>query len=496
MALSLCVSGVLGSAATAHAQPEETALEIDGDAGSSEGFQGEASLDVLSADAAQGPEGAAGTDQPGESGHNLTEESDGLVTSRQAESGGNAPSLQPLTDSQRAEVVASSPRSFVGSQYVGCAVFADVPRSHKFFNEIEWMYRAKLTTGVNTSAGLKFLPKTNLTREAMAAFLYRQHGKASWKPSGRSPFEDVAPGHKFYKEILWMYEMGLTNGIRTSSGIEFQPKSSVSREAMAAFFFRQYAKSYKAPLVSRFIDVPKSHKFYKEISWMRDAGISTGVSAGSGKRAYEPQVRLSREALAAFMFRQAGAPKGADNCLKKWADGTFGTFKKQTVSGYGTKVVNIPGSAGIVEATHEGDSNFIVWTLDRNNRSNDLLVNEIGQYSGVVPFGVEDRESARKIQVRADGFWELTFQPVSSASSFKNAGTGDSVMLYGGSAATLNLTHQGSSNFIVTVHGGGFLNWDLLVNEIGYFNGAVAIPSGPAVYVIAADGRWTAKLHR
>lgn len=45
-------------------------------------------------------------------------------------------------------------------------------------------------------------------------------------------------------------------------------------------------------------------------------------------------------------------------------------------------------------------------TLDASNQMSDLLVNEIGSYSGVVSYGLMGAESAM-LQITADGAWTI-----------------------------------------------------------------------------------------
>jgi len=94
-----------------------------------------------------------------------------------------------------------------------------------------------------------------------------------------------------------MADAGISTG--WSDGT-FRPGEPVSRIAMAAFMYR-FAGSpvFTPPAVSPFTDVPTGMTFYKEISWMADAGISTGWSDGS----FRPGTEVSRQAMAAFMFR-------------------------------------------------------------------------------------------------------------------------------------------------------------------------------------------------
>ncbi|MFT4232254.1 MAG: S-layer homology domain-containing protein [Leucobacter sp.] len=183
------------------------------------------------------------------------------------------------------------------------APFIDVQPGSKFFSEIQWMSESGVTTGSSTPAGLAYLPKSGVTREAMAAFLYRLYAPAGYRPAGPSPFVDVPAGHRFALEISWMRDAGISTGTSTSRGLEYRPKDPVSREAMAAFLYRLKGNGASAPATgSPFVDVPRSHRFFREISWMRSAGISTGTSTPNGP-VYQPKDAVSREAMAAFLYR-------------------------------------------------------------------------------------------------------------------------------------------------------------------------------------------------
>ncbi|GAA1613702.1 S-layer homology domain-containing protein [Leucobacter chromiireducens] len=181
--------------------------------------------------------------------------------------------------------------------------FIDVPYAHKFGKEINWMSSAKLSTGINAGGSLrKYAPKSNVTREAMAAFLYRLEAPKNYKAPKKSPFKDVPTNHKFYKEIAWVYTSGLSTGIKTPGGRTYAPKASVTREAMAAFIYRLEGAKYSGAKKSPFADMKPGQKFYKEITWMYSSGLSTGINK-NGKRIYSPKGKVTREAMAAFIYR-------------------------------------------------------------------------------------------------------------------------------------------------------------------------------------------------
>lgn len=174
-------------------------------------------------------------------------------------------------------------------------------------------------------------------------------------------------------------------------------------------------------------------------------------------------------------------------------DGTFGTFPVVNKSGRGDATVKLPAGlqGAVLTVTHRGYSNFVVTSLDSANHQVDLLVNDIGRYSGTTLLQAGNGAAPAKLKIEADGRWTLTIRPVAQApklTSGKRAGTGDAVLLYEMPAADWRITHKGSSNFVVTAVG----NDDgLLVNEIGRYDGVVPMSDGPAVLVIQADGAWT-----
>ncbi|WP_449281121.1 choice-of-anchor G family protein [Leucobacter sp.] len=185
------------------------------------------------------------------------------------------------------------------------SVFLDTPTNHKFYKEIDWMHCMGYTTGIKRSGGIDYGPQLRLSREAMAAFIFRMEAPKNYRAPLVSPFADMKPGDKFYREIVWMYEEGLSTGIKNPEGGKpnYGPKLRLSREAMAAFIYRLEApRGYVAPAKSQMLDMKRGDKFYTEISWMVDEQLSTGIKVEDG-REFWPKSRLSREAMAAFIYR-------------------------------------------------------------------------------------------------------------------------------------------------------------------------------------------------
>ena len=110
--------------------------------------------------------------------------------------------------------------------------FRDVPRTSKFFTEIEWLAKTGITTGWPDGT---FRPLNPIARDAMAAFLYRAAGKPHFTAPARPSFRDVGRTTMFCKEIEWMRATGVSTGWPDGT---YRPLDSVKRDAMAAFMHR------------------------------------------------------------------------------------------------------------------------------------------------------------------------------------------------------------------------------------------------------------------
>ncbi|MFW2512421.1 S-layer homology domain-containing protein [Demequina sp. SO4-13] len=174
------------------------------------------------------------------------------------------------------------------------------PNPSPFGEEIDWLRDNGITS--NWADGT-FRPRANVTRDAMAAFLYRLAGEPAVTLPRRSPFTDVTPTNtEFYEEIVWAHQQGITSGWARGGGFEFRPESRITRDAMAAFLYRYAGATATATGEASFKDVSRtSSEFYDEITWMANAGISTGWKDGT----FRPLDHVTREAMAAFLYRLA-----------------------------------------------------------------------------------------------------------------------------------------------------------------------------------------------
>lgn len=183
------------------------------------------------------------------------------------------------------------------SPYQEPADFSDVSASHVFAGEINWLASSGVTRGWPDGT---FRPEESISREAMAAFIYRMAGSPAYTPPQTSRFRDVPVTHHFYKEISWLADQGIAQGWDDGT---YRPGENISREAMAAFFYR-LAGEPAAGGGAVFSDVSAQHPYAREIRWFADQGIGQGWPDGT----FRPQDPTSRAAMAAFMYRYTHRP--------------------------------------------------------------------------------------------------------------------------------------------------------------------------------------------
>ena len=183
--------------------------------------------------------------------------------------------------------------------------------------------------------------------------------------------------------------------------------------------------------------------------------------------------------------------QAAGGAAADWADSTYGSFDAETATGSGNDVVELPEGVTTAYVTVEDVSGEGVRTngVDDAGEFTGSQVVSLpagGTGSGVV--GVESYEDAAGIEVSASGEWEMTIAPISTAPALPDSGTGPGSFLYEGPGGEATLSHDGESNFIGLQYNGSSPN--LIVNEIGVYDGTGTLEPGPSLVTIAADGSW------
>ena len=174
--------------------------------------------------------------------------------------------------------------------------FPDVTPENEFADEISWVVQQGIAQGY--ADGL-FRPTWPVSRQAMAAFLYRMVHDGADAPACEAPaFPDVLPGDEFCGEIAWMVAEGLATGYE--DGL-YRPTAPVSRQATAAFLYRLATGQDALPAcdAAPFPDVTTTNQFCGAIAWLVAEEIATGYADGL----FHPTWAVSRQAMSAWLFR-------------------------------------------------------------------------------------------------------------------------------------------------------------------------------------------------
>ena len=139
--------------------------------------------------------------------------------------------------------------------------------------------------GTSTSDGGSFAPGPN------------QNGGA--QPGGVSGFGDVPQTSWFADAVKYVSENKLMNGTSTTA---FSPNENMSRAMLATVLYRMSGETAEAD--SSFGDVSSSAYYAAAVNWASSKGIVNGMGAD----AFSPNASITREQLAAMLYRYAGEP--------------------------------------------------------------------------------------------------------------------------------------------------------------------------------------------
>jgi hypothetical protein len=153
---------------------------------------------------------------------------------------------------------------------------------------------------------------------------------------------------------------------------------------------------------------------------------------------------------------------------------------------------------------HTGSSNFAIWLLDNMGDKKELLVNEIGSFDGSKAVRIST-SGDYILDIKADGQWNIDIQQPAYTTAEKAPLTisgksqqATKPFYLNAGLTTFKMTHDGSSNFAIWLLDANGNKKELLVNEIGSFDGskAVGVKSGVYLLDIKANGNWNIQINQ
>ena len=116
---------------------------------------------------------------------------------------------------------------------------------------------------------------------------------------GVSGFQDVSQNDWFASAVRYVTGKSLMNGKSTTA---FAPNENMSRAMLATVLYRMSGENAEAD--SSFRDVSSSAYYAAAVNW----ASSEGIVNGTGANAFSPNASITREQLAAMLYRYAGEP--------------------------------------------------------------------------------------------------------------------------------------------------------------------------------------------
>ena len=143
--------------------------------------------------------------------------------------------------------------------------------------------------------------------------------RADFTPRGQyGSFGDVARGDYFFDAVEWAAEQGIMDGV---GGGLFAPHSACTRAQLVTILYR--LEGSPAASANPFNDVARGSYYEKAVAWAAEHGIVTGYGDGL----FGPSDRITREQLAAILYRYAQYKKldvsvGEDTNILSYNDAT------------------------------------------------------------------------------------------------------------------------------------------------------------------------------
>lgn len=110
-------------------------------------------------------------------------------------------------------------------------------------------------------------------------------------------FEDVHENDWFYDEVKNIFEHGLINGTTTTT---YEPQTELTRGMIVTILWR-IAGEPTVETTSTFTDVPENAYYFDAINW----GAANNIARGYDEETFAPDRLVSREELAALIYRYA-----------------------------------------------------------------------------------------------------------------------------------------------------------------------------------------------
>lgn len=153
-----------------------------------------------------------------------------------------------------------------------------------------------------------------------------------------SKFTDVSGSFKWAaNSVDFMYGNGLVNGISTKNPNVFGPGQNMTRAMLVTILYRAAGEPSVAGITNKFTDNKQNQYYYEPVLWASSKGIVNGATATT----FDPDGKITREQIAAILYRYAGSPAASSSALNGFAD-------RSAVSSYAVTAMQWAVGNGII----------------------------------------------------------------------------------------------------------------------------------------------------
>ncbi len=187
---------------------------------------------------------------------------------------------------------------FANSDHCPSKAFTDLDAKVWYHEGVDYALTNGLMNGVG---GGKFEPDGQLTRAQLVTVLYRAAGEPD---TGKqvNPFTDVADDAWYTKAVIWAANNGIVNGVAKNTFAP--DDSITREQIAAMLYRYAGAEAAKEDKLSAFPDAAKVSDWAKEaLNWAVASGLINGVADANGTANLEPQATATRAQIATILMR-------------------------------------------------------------------------------------------------------------------------------------------------------------------------------------------------
>ena len=147
--------------------------------------------------------------------------------------------------------------------------------------------------------------------------------------------------------VDFMFMNGIINGNSTKNPKIFGPRAKMTRAMLVTVLYRAAGEPTVAGITNKFTDNKQGKYYYNAVLWASSLGIVNGATATT----FDPDGNITREQIAAILYRYAGSPT-VTGSLSGYADQT-------QVSSFAVTAMQWAVGSGIITGTPNGGKTYL-----------------------------------------------------------------------------------------------------------------------------------------